>query len=115
MKFDIDMIEAILVEQDPEGLIRMGAPSDEYKSEAQMIYNRITNENIKNIDSLIIKVIGVMFEMFGVSTESYKGGVKQPGLHFNHKYVSFTDGPGLHRLKHFENIAKLIYNSGKKD
>lgn len=113
LKFDVDMIEAILVEQDPEGLISMGAPSDEYSSEAQMIHNRLTNEDFKDLNTITIKVIGVLFEMFAVSTEAYKAGVKLPGLHFDYKYVSFNDSLGLHRLKHFENIAKLIYNSGK--
>src|SRR4051812_8775694 len=104
LKFDPDMIKAILDEKDPEGLIDMGAPyhGDEYHSEAQMIYNRLVSENIRDLGSITIKVIGVMFEMFGISSSCYDSEngdlISRNDVHFDFKYIE-------RRLKCFESIA----------
>lgn len=109
MIFNVDMIEAILIEQDIEGLIKLGAPSDEYSSEAKMLYNRISNEDIKDVSDITVKLIGLFFEQFAVSSEHFESGEKVKGFYFSKTYLNPS------RIKRFEIIAELIYKSAKKE
>jgi hypothetical protein len=70
----LDLINELLRYEDIEGLLSMGAPDDEYESEAEMIADRvgeaeerssdkITREEVENI------VAAVWKEMFGLSDE----------------------------------------------
>jgi hypothetical protein len=72
----LDLISELLRHEDIEGLLSMGAPDDEYESEAEMIADRIgeaegngpnykiTREEVENI------VAAVWQEMFGLSDDS---------------------------------------------
>jgi len=68
----LDLINELLRCEDIEGLLSMGAPNDEYESEAEMIADRvgeaekkttdkITREEVENIVATVWK------EMFGLS------------------------------------------------
>jgi len=70
----LDLINELLRYEDIEGLLSMGAPDDEYESEAEMIADRvgeaeertsekISREEVENI------VAAVWKEMFGLSDE----------------------------------------------
>lgn len=64
-----EKIEAILVKHDPVKLINMGAPTDEYSSEAQMIWERTTRHfSQKKIHEIIYEVF---INQFGKGT-TYK-------------------------------------------
>jgi hypothetical protein len=45
MKNKIDIIKQVLIEDDPMGLIKMGAPLDEYDHEAESVANAITHNS----------------------------------------------------------------------
>ena len=69
----LDLINELLRHEDIEGLLSMGAPDDEYESEAEMIAdrvgeaeqktNKITREEVENLGATVWK------EMFGLSDE----------------------------------------------
>lgn len=71
----LDLINEFLKFEDIEGLLSMGAPDDEYESEAEMIADRmgeaeekalnhrLTREEVENI------VAAVWKQMFGLSDE----------------------------------------------
>lgn len=106
MKFDVKTIENILIDIDPEGLIKLGAPQDEYSSEAKMIYNRIVNENAKDQHSILIKVVGVFFEMFAC------GRLASGESHISSNYIESINNYNIQKFKY---VSKLIYESGKKE
>lgn len=111
LKLSPAIIEKILIEEDPEGLIGLGAPQDEYEHEANMIYNRIINDYaVDNEDRIFIKIVGVFFEQFGTSSNVYIGGVKSPDVKFDLDYFD-----NQFKLKRFKEIAKLIYKSIEKE
>lgn len=57
-----EKIEAILAKHDPVGLIKMGAPQDEYSSEAQMIWERTTRHfSLDKIHNIIYEVFQLQF------------------------------------------------------
>lgn len=57
-----EKIEAILVKYDPVKLIKMGAPQDEYDSEAQMIYERTTRHfSLEKIHEIVYDVFVKQF------------------------------------------------------
>lgn len=64
---NLEEIKDILIDEDPEGLISMGCPLDEYDGEAQMIYTILhINENgIWNIHAIRFIVAAVLQDMFG--------------------------------------------------
>ena len=53
-----EKIEQILVKHDPVKLIKMGAPTDEYDSEAQMIWERTTRHFSQD------KIHEIIYEIF---------------------------------------------------
>lgn len=59
-----ELISDILYFEDLEGLIKMGAPRDEYDSEAKMIFDFLLKSGDKNEDSLarhIALTFNIMF------------------------------------------------------
>jgi hypothetical protein len=60
-----EKIEQILVRHDPIGLIRMGAPQDEYEQEAQLIYERTTRHFARE------KIQDIIYEIF---IQKFSGG-----------------------------------------
>ena len=93
----INLIDQVLIEQDPEGLIKMGAPDDEYSSEAEKIYNRIITENKKNIIDYTSAVVFVFYEAFG----SYSNEEGYFGYSWN--YLN------KYRVDKYKVIGKLIF------
>ncbi len=69
---DIEQIERILCEEDIEGLLKMGAPSDEYRTEAEMIALAIHREPSEaRTESRVAEIIGVILAgQFARDTES---------------------------------------------
>jgi hypothetical protein len=67
-------IEAILVKHDPAGLINIGAPLDEYSSEAQMISEALeAGMSIYNVQYVVHSVFHDQFRGIGVGTlEDYR-------------------------------------------
>lgn len=105
MKFNLDVIKQILIEQDVEGLIKIGAPKDEYDHEAELIFNRITNEDAEDLYKITIKIISVFFETFGTSVNCEK---EVHSLKFSAKSIN-------NFLTDYINIAKLILDSAEKE
>lgn len=93
----IDLIAGILIEHDPEGLIKMGAPEDEYSSEAEKIYNRITTENKQSIIDYTSTIVFVFYEAFG----SYSDEEGNFGYSWN--YLN------KFRVDKYKAIGKLIF------
>ena len=55
-------IAAILMAQDPEGLIRTGAPADEYDSEAAQIQDILHKcDNVKDLQGFIMAIFKIQF------------------------------------------------------
>lgn len=107
----VKLIEAVLIEQDPEGLISLGTPSDEYESEAIEIYKRLISKQTKRKTIELIDYIStiafVMCEAFGSGTQ-YDGD-NEPSFWYSEKYIS-------KRLDQIKIIAKLIFDiASKKD
>lgn len=99
----VKLIEAILIEQDPEGLISMGAPEDEYISEAETIYSRIINETKVSIIDYTNTIVFVFAEAFSPwSNEDNVFG-------YDNTYLSFK------RIERFKIIGKLLHNMANKD
>jgi|ERR1700748_620698 len=78
----VKLIETVLVEQDPEGLISLGAPDDEYEDIATQIYNRLIekqnqyNKILHEKNTEIINYIGVVAF---VMAESFGNGIQYRG------------------------------------
>jgi hypothetical protein len=64
----LEAIEKILVECDPVKLIKMGAPENEYSSEALTIYERINRYT--SVDQMQIIIYNVFLESFGPKKET---------------------------------------------
>ena len=97
----IELINQILIEHDPEGLIKLGAPIDEYRSESERIYNRIITENRINIIDYTSAVVFVFAEAF--STWSDEEGYFGYSWNYLNKF----------RVDKFKEIGKLIFESSK--
>jgi hypothetical protein len=69
----LELISELLLREDVEGLISMGAPVDEYKSEARMISDRLAEAEQKTWrltrEQVLSIVQGVWREMFDLSDE----------------------------------------------
>lgn len=70
-------IEAILVKHDPQGLIAIGAPLDEYESEAEMVFDAIANHNdlisVDRLMDILHSVFVLQFDsMMAGNRESYR-------------------------------------------
>ena len=71
----LDLINELLRFEDIEGLLSMGAPDDEYESEAEMIADRIGDADGISTDHKVTRdeveniIAGVWIEMFGLSDE----------------------------------------------
>jgi hypothetical protein len=68
-----DKIEQILIKYDPVGLIKIGAPSDEYDSEAQLIFEYTTKHfSLEKIQQIVYDVFvkqfsgGEVYAMMGI-------------------------------------------------
>lgn len=61
-----DKIENILVKYDPMGLIRMGAPLDEYNLEARLIFENI--DKIYSVEKIQQLVYDIFRQSFGTGT-----------------------------------------------
>lgn len=74
MSLSVPEIEKILAKHDPIGLIRMGAPQDEYKHEAKKIYNSLRCLNkqpkVQYVQDLVAYIFNQAFKLdddsFGV-------------------------------------------------
>ena len=108
MKIDPKLVEAILIEQDPEGLISIGAPTDEYMREAERISSRLLNEKLE-IRTIIRVITLVFFEAFGTATSCRN----DEDVYFYPEYLDVNDP--YNRLSKFKTIAKLIYNNIEKE
>ncbi len=65
---DLSRIETILVDEDPEGLLSLGAPRDEYEGEAAQIaiaYARLLPTE-RDADHALQIVVSVFAGMFGL-------------------------------------------------
>lgn len=114
----VELIESVLIEQDPEGLISMGAPLDEYSGEANEIYNRLIrklngnfifdseNAEISKLIKYISVITFVMYERFGSGIQY--NGTADPTFFISEKFIS-------NRLSQCKIIAKLIYDLDNKD
>ena len=57
-----DKIEAILVKHDPVALVKIGAPLDEYSSEARLIFNHLDQSySVEKIQSLVYEIFRQSF------------------------------------------------------
>ena len=70
----LDVINELLRYEDIEGLLSMGAPNDEYETEAEMIADRVGEAEERTSDKITPKeveniVAAVWMEMFGLSDE----------------------------------------------
>jgi hypothetical protein len=65
----LDLIGELLRHEDIEGLLSMGAPDEEYESEAEMIADRIGEAEMKasvtrqDVESIVASVWKEMFEL----------------------------------------------------
>jgi hypothetical protein len=112
----VKLIEAVLVEQDLEGLIDPQYNNqDEYSSEAAEIYERlIRRQNKRGIifekNTEIINYISVVTFVFNESFGSgisYRGD-EEPVFYFDEKYIN-------KRLERIKIIAKLIFDLAKDE
>jgi hypothetical protein len=62
----IEEIQLILIDADINGLIRMGAPEDEYNSEAKSILDNISKDS--SIDEISIVIWDVFYDSFCTGT-----------------------------------------------
>jgi hypothetical protein len=77
----LDLIGELLRHEDVEGLLSMGAPDDEYESEAKMIADRIGEAESKAVKQTLTReeveniIASVWGQMFGMSDE--RAGYRQ--------------------------------------
>lgn len=71
-------VAAILYRADPEGLVPMGVPDDEYDSEAEIILDRLAE--VHNVDEMAALVANVLRQQFGYGTTEEADGTKQTGV-----------------------------------
>ncbi|MCZ6870581.1 MAG: hypothetical protein O7G84_13850 [Gammaproteobacteria bacterium] len=65
MTISKERIEALLYKADPEGLIKMGAPADEYSPEARMLRTALlSNPGPKDPTELAQRLCSIFDEMF---------------------------------------------------
>ncbi len=58
----LKLIERLLIKHDPQGLLKMGAPKDEYSSEAEMIAVQLSDcKSAHDIKELIYAVFIIQF------------------------------------------------------
>lgn len=93
----VELIHKILIESDPEGLVKMGAPIDEYSSEAEKIYKRIIFEDRLDIIDYTSAVVFVFAEAF--SCWSNEDGSFGYSFGYLNKW----------RIDKFKVIGKLIF------
>ena len=85
MRLLIDKISKILYKIDPQGLASMGAPLDEYDSEAKYIFEKISSRANVSITDLTEIVYNVFKKQFGTGTNS-KGNKVSWDIPFSGKY-----------------------------
>lgn len=61
MSLTFENVRQIIVDNDPEGLIRMGAPINEYDSEARRIYRSLADLNKKPSFQYILELVEYVF------------------------------------------------------
>ena len=61
MDLAYDDVRRILIENDPEGLLRMGCPQDEYDSEAGTIYRSLSALHRKPDFQYILELVEYVF------------------------------------------------------
>lgn len=71
-------VAAILYRADPEGLVPMGVPDDEYDCEAEIILDRLVE--VHNVDDMATLVANVLRQQFGYGTTEKADGTKQTGV-----------------------------------
>ncbi len=75
MSSRLDLINELLRFHDIEGLLSMGAPGDEYESEARMIADRVDESKHRTPDDKVTKeevaaiIASIWREMFGLSDD----------------------------------------------
>lgn len=67
-------IEAILVRHDPQGLIAIGAPHDEYEFEAEMVFEAIANHN--NLVS-VVRLMDILHSVFIIQFDAMMAGDRE--------------------------------------
>lgn len=63
--FSYDKVKEILFIEDVQGLIKLGAPENEYDNEAFRITNRLNSEGASTVNDVLIVLYGVFAESFG--------------------------------------------------
>jgi hypothetical protein len=77
----LDLVGELLRHEDIEGLLSMGAPDDEYESEAEMIADRIDEEEAKAVNHMLTRqdvesiIASVWGQIFGLDAE--RAGYRQ--------------------------------------
>ena len=77
---DIDSIQELVATADVEGFIAEGSPTDEYETEAELLFNRI--ENFPTADLTTAKILPILEDIWERSFELTEAGVamRQPKL-----------------------------------
>jgi len=101
----VELIEAVLIERDPESLISIGAPSDEYKSEAIKIHDRLINKRL-NLIEITSAITFVFYESFGSAIKYSING--------NEEFSVDYDYLNEKRFNEFTKIGNLIFNIYRK-
>jgi hypothetical protein len=97
--YSIDLIDKILVDQDPERLIDpVYNNTDEYRSEAEKIYNRIMTENKIHLIDIVSTVVFVFYESFGSWSNEYGD------FGYDSKYLTES------KLDRLETVGMMIFN-----
>jgi hypothetical protein len=73
VKSDVEKVMAVLNEVDPEGLLKMGAPDDEYEGEARILLRRMVRYGQPLTAEYVRDVWLVMFGSGSGSQTSSKG------------------------------------------
>ena len=99
-----DRIMEILAEHDPMSLCSMGAPDDEYSSEAQLIYDQISN--CKHTDGNLVTdfFMSVVHEVF---SQQFNWGARED------KVSVFLGDFAGERDDYFEVARHLAYEMSK--
>lgn len=63
MNILLEDIKKILIEYDPEGLLRIGAPGDEYDSEAEIIHRSLVCLNNKPSFNYVVELVEYVFHI----------------------------------------------------
>ena len=66
LNVNVDGLTQLFAKHDPVGLIRMGAPVDEYEPEAKELVDVLSRSPASSADELTERVYGVFLWLFGL-------------------------------------------------